>query len=118
MMADEERPLRRNQKRIDALGYILQANRLLDDDRIDELAHHLGELEDWALTFPGILDCAKVAMEQLETMPKNAHRQLNALCGWFVDLRMHMDGAERLIDQVCDEIRRRNPTVFPWGDDE
>ncbi len=110
--------MRRNQKRIDALGYALQANNLLENAAIHDLAHHLGELEDWALAFPDILDHVSSTLGQLQAMPKNAHDELNALHGWFAELRLHIDGAEPLIDQICDRIRRRNAREFEGEENE
>jgi len=118
MLPYEEKRLRRNQRRMDAIGYALHANNLLENDAIHDLAHHLGELEDWALAFPEILDHVNSTLERLQATPKNAHDALNALCGWFTELRMHIDGAAPLIDQVCDQIRHRNPTLFSWDGNE
>ncbi len=111
-------PLRRNQARIDAIGHLLNANQLLDHRSIHQLADDLGDLEDAVLMLLDEYDGLRESLEQVESAPKPAFQVLAAIRGWFIECRAHMRRAARLIDNISDEIIRRNPDQFPWAEEE
>jgi hypothetical protein len=117
-MQSAKNPLRRNQKRIDEIGRLFKGNRLLVDEDIHKLAHDFGDLEDAAIRFPEVLDRIAELLRSLQSAPKECFEEVNGLRGWFDEFRGHMQSAEPLIERICDEIIRRNPSQFPWADSE
>ena len=103
--------LHRDQKRLNAIGNLIQQHGLLQDDEIHSLAHDLGDIEDAAVELSKQTDKLLAALKRYETSPRECRAAFGGLWGWFEEFRMHMRSAEEVTQKVCQRIDEQHPEL-------